>query len=398
MMANVADTSAIDKELYPKVSTLISKNTTKYKNMLSKFFEKRNKDLYSPIVGERIAYGKEDEDELFKAVGISDREIMAAISHTYYYKIPNFNPRAAKNSVTVLMMCIIKYFFQKKMKKELELSMLYLSFSGNYYPSINFGSFPTTTPAPHVMEYVINTQLSDKYNIAKEGSVIGAVKAITLTWIETYGDDMLKGSTTDEDYVYLIQQLHVRIKSFMKNIANAYYKAYNDNNANYITYDSDMADDEGNFRIADNDSLKAETVTNKAIDYITSNDVDYKFCKMASNTDVKTEEIKSIIETIIKNTDNVDEMIELIRIIVASYMVQSKNKDVRDIDFITFTLRPKPNSKDKNEIRKRDIIEHWLDANSPAYRKRKKRTVTKISYNKAILTYFTLVIQQAAKG
>ena len=397
-MANNANTSAIDKELYPKVCTLMAKNITKYKNMLSKFFERRNKDLYSPIIEQRIAYGKEDEDELFKAVGISDREIMDVIMHTYYYKIPSFNPRAAKNSVTVLMMTIIKYFWTKKMKKELELSMLYLSFSGNYYPSIHFGSFPTTTPAPHIMEYVINTQLSDKYNIARTGSVIGAVKAIATTWIETYGDEMLKGETTDEEYVYLIQQLHVRIKSFMKNIANAYYKAYNDNNANYITYDSDINDNEGNFRLADNDSLKAETITNKAIDYITSNDVDYKLCKMSSDVNVKTEEIKNIIESIVKNSDNIDEMIELVRIIVSSYFVQSKDKDVRDIDFITFTIRPKPNSKDKNELRKRAIIEHWLDENSPTYRKRKKRVATNISYNKAVLTYFTLVIQAAAKG
>ena len=397
-MANVADTSAIDKELYPKVDAIMKKNTKRYKDMLSKFFEKRSKDLYSPVVGDRIAYGKEDEDELFKAVGISDREISAIIQRTYYARIAAFNPRAAKNPVVILMMCIIKYFYKAKDQKGLELSMLYLAFSGNYYPSIHYGSFPTTTPAQHVMEYVINTQLSDKYNIAKEGSVLGAVKAICNVWMETYGPDMLNGATTDEEYVYMIQQLHVRIKSFMKNIAKAYYKAYEDKNASYITYDSDMDDGEGNFRLADNDSLKAETVVTKTMDYLTSNDIDYKFCKMSSDTNVKTEEIKNIIECIVKNTDNLDQMIELIRIIVSSYFVQSKDKDVRDIDFITFTLRARPNSKDKNEIRKREIIEGWLDKNSPAYRRRKSRIVTKISYNKAVLTYFTLVIQTAAKG
>ena len=209
---------------------------------------------------------------------------------------------------------------------------------------------------------------------------------------------MFTSSTTDEEYVYMIQQLHVRIKSFMKNIATAYYKAYSDKDASYMTYDSDMDDGEGNFRIADNDSLKAESAVIRTIDYLTSNDIDYRLCKMSSDVNVKTEEIKNIIECIVKNTDNLDEMIELVRIIVSSYFIQSKDKDVRDIDFITFTLRAKPNSKDKNEIRKREIIEGWLDKNSPAYRRRKSRVVTKISYNKAVLTYFTLVIQTAAKG
>ena len=95
--------------------------------------------------------------------------------------------------------------------------------------------------------------------------------------------------------------------------------------------------------------------------------------------------------------DNLDEMLELCRIIISMYYAQSKTKDVRDIDFITYTLRAKPNSKDKNELRRRQIIEKWLDENSPAYRKRKSRALTKISYNKAVLTYFTLVIQQANK-
>ena len=395
-MANQADTSAIDKELYPMVITSMGKNLSKYKAMLSKFFEKRNKDLYSPIIGDRIPYGKEDEDALFKAVNISDSTVMGIIQHTYYYKIASFNPRAAKNPVVALMMCIIKYFYNKKMEKELELSMLYLSFSGNYYPSIHYGSFPTTTPVPYVMEYVINTQLSDKYNIRQEGSVLGAIRSIDNVWIETYGNDYLKGSTTDEEYVYLIQQLHVRIKSFMKNIATEYYRAYNDPNATYMTYDSDLIDSE-NLRLADSDSLKAESITNKAMDYITSNDVDYKFCKMSSDQNVKTEEIKSIVESVIKNPDNLDTIRELIRILVSMYFEQSKTKDIRDIDFITFTIRPKPNSKDKNELRKRQIIEDWLEKNSIQYRKRKGRAATKISYNKAILTYFTLAIQAAAK-
>ena len=394
-MGNIANTSAIDKELYPLVSAQLAKNLSKYKAMIGKFIEKRNKDLYSPIVGERIMYGKEDEDELFASLGIDAKTVDTVISHTYYYQIANFNPRAAKNPVVVLCMCIIKYFFNKNMKKELELAMVYLSFSGSFYPSIHYGSFPTTTPAPHIMEYVINTQLNDKYNIRSTGSVIGAVRNINDVWITTYAD-ILKKSMSDERYVYLIQQLHVRIKSFMKNIATVYYQAYNDGAANYLTYDSDMAD-EDTLRIADNDSLKAEKCANVAMEFINNNDVDYKYCKLSADSNVKTEEVKSIIETIVKNKDNLDEMLELCRIIISMYYAQSKTKDVRDIDFITYTLRAKPNSKDKNELRRRQIIEKWLDENSPAYRKRKSRALTKISYNKAVLTYFTLVIQQANK-
>jgi hypothetical protein len=45
----------------------------------------------------------------------------------------------------------------------------------------------------------------------------------------------------------------------------------------------------------------------------------------------------------------------------------------------------------------KEIIEMWLDKNSPQYRKRKSREATKNSYYKSILTYYALVINKACK-
>ena len=88
---------------------------------------------------------------------------------------------------------------------------------------------------------------------------------------------------------------------------------------------------------------------------------------------------------------------EFISISVYSYFQQSKTKDVRDIDFITFSISPKPNTKDPHIIKQKEIVEKWLNENSPAYRKRKSRTATKLSYHKSVFTYFTLVIHEANK-
>ena len=76
----------------------------------------------------------------------------------------------------------------------------------------------------------------------------------------------LKKKMTDEDVADLIQQLHGRIKSFMANIASMYYKVYNDKD-HYFTYDSDNADEE-NYRIADNNSLKAERYVENTMNII----------------------------------------------------------------------------------------------------------------------------------
>ena len=74
-----------------------------------------------------------------------------------------------------------------------------------------------------------------------------------------------------------------------------------------------------------------------------------------------------------------------------------EEKDIKDIDFITFSITPKPNSKNPGVLRQKEIIESFLSENSPAYRKRRSREATKNSYHKSILTYFVLLIHNANK-
>ena len=124
--------------------------------------------------------------------------------------------------------------------------------------------------------------------------------------------------------------------------------------------------------------------------------VDYRCCKMSSDNLVKTDETKAIIESIIGNNANQAEIKELVRLLVYTYFASSKSKDVSDIKFITFSVSPKPNSKDEHINRIKEIVEDWL-MECERYRKRKSRTATKNSYFKSILMYFTLIIHTANK-
>lgn len=388
-------TNEIEKKIYPIVNQSLSKSLNKYKAMIAKFMNDRSTALYDTFPATRMLYGQQDADEFYNSLGVKETDIQNIINNTYYGQIPNFNPRAAKSPVTVLGMCCIKYFLSKKDQKNLELSMIYLSFSGNFYPSLHYSSYPHALPADYrfVCDYVVNNELSNKFDLKTTGNVIGAIKNICNTWINTYGDRLIK-NPEDEDYVYLIQQLHMRIKSFMQNTAEVYYRCYE--NKNYLTYESDdMSQD--NFRLSENDSTKIDSITQRTMTYITSHDVDYRICKMCADSNIKTEEIKSIIESVVKNTDNIDLVKELVMLITTIYFENSKTKDVRDIEFISFTIKAKPNSKDKNVIRQGEIIEKMLTENSLSYNRRKSRLATKLSYNRAVLTYFTLLINQTNK-
>ncbi len=394
-------TSAIRDILYPKVVDAMSKNMKKYKAALGRFISARTQDLYDTAPCERILFGDQDRQDLFNSIGISEQEISDVIDKTYFGDIEIIGDeksfcRAAKDEFTILMMTIVRYFIEKHNAKEAELAGIYLAFSGKFYPSIHFKSYKVVKPTEYryVMDYVVNNVLTNKYDLKRTGSVIGAITCIVDTWIDAYGPQFK--SFMDDDVVYMIQQLHSRISAFMKNIAKEYYKAYEIKDKVYMTYTSDSLD-EDDYHLADSDSLRAERIAEKTMSYIHTAGVDYKLCQTAADTNVRTDELRAIMESIITNPDNISDISELIRLMVTEYFSKSKNKDVSDIDFITYSIAPKPNTKNPEILREKEIVESWLMENAPAYRRRKSREATKNSYYRSIYTYFTLTIHNANK-
>lgn len=388
-------TSALIKQLYPMIDKeLTPSNIKKFRELINRFINERNKELMDIAPCDRIYFRAKDVDDLFALFKFSEKDVLEILSNTYYWKIGAFNPDAAKDPFTVTLMMIIRYFYIKNKKEETQLAAIYLAFSGKFYPSIHYGSFPKVQPSEYryIMEYVVNNELSMKFDLKREKSIFGAIRSICNTWLNTYGDRFKNAD--DEDMVYLIQQLHVRIKSFMINIARLYYKAYE--NKDGLTYDYDnMSED--NYHMADNDSLKIERYASATMSYITTNGVDYKVCMMCADSNIKTNEIQGIIESILSDSINIQLVRELVSIIIAEYMSNSKTKDIKDFDFINFTLAPKPNTKNNNINRQKDIIEGFLSENSVAYNRRKSRQATRNSYNRAILMYFTITIYNANK-
>ena len=387
-----ADTTAIKDKLYPLVEEAMKSSSIKnaYKSAINDFMSKRAEALYDTLPCDRIICSEIEMDNLFKAVKIPKEKVTEVIKETYYGNLDHFTPLAAKHEFTILQQCIIRYFVLEKQSKDAELAMLYLAFSGKFYPSLHYRSYPLVVPVRHIMEYVVNNQLTNKFDLKTKGNVIGAVKSVGSTWLDAYKDKFK--SYTDEDSRYLIQQLYSRIGSFIKNIATEYYKVY-DNKDSYITYQSDSFDAD-DFHLADSDTLRISKATEATINHINSYGVEYKLCSMCSNTDITPSECKAVIESIVNNKDNIITMKELISIMIALYYETGKN-DLTDINFITFTIAPKPNAKQKEIVRLKDIIEEWLSESGTAYVRRRSRLATKNSYERAVKLYFALVIHNS---
>lgn len=387
-------TKVVLTELYPKVEKSLQANKNKWKKLMSDFFQSRASALYDIAPIDRMFFSKDDEDALYNTLKISKQEITDILQRTYYYNMQGFqsDQATAKDEHTVLSLTILRYFIIKNDQKDAELAMLYLSFSGKIYASAHFKSFPITPENyRHVMEYAINN-MSNKYDIVKYGSVIGTVRSLGDTWIKSYKSRFK--DYDDEDVVYLIQQLKSRISAFIKNIAKEYYKAFD--NREYITYDSDnVTSDE--YHLADSDSLKLERVIDKSYSKLETTTTDFRLCKMCADSNVRTDELKSIIDSIMTNPENFKIVKELIRNICTYYFLEGKSKDVTSVEFISFSISPKPNSKNELYLRDREILEALLLKNSDKYKTRSKRAATKISYNNSLLKYFVFLIHEANK-
>lgn len=386
-----ANTTAIKKELWPIVESALDKPAVRsaYKRLVNDFISNRTEALYDSVPCDRLLCTEGEMDKLFTVLKIKKNDVKAIIKKTYYGNITNFNPLAAKHEFTVTQLLVVRYFLLKKMKKECDLAMIHLAFSGKFYASLHYRSYQFL-PARHVMEYVVNNRLTKKFDLTVQGSVIGAIRSVSETWLDTYSDRFK--TLNDEDVVYLIQQLHSRIGSFMKNIATEYYDAYEDKDL-YIAYSSDSYE-EDDYHLADNDTLKVDRCTEKAMNAINSNGVEYKICKMCSNSDITPNECRAVIESIVGNKENILTIKELISLLVSLYF-SSGERDVSDIKFITYTISPKPNAKQKEIVRSKEIIENWLCESGTAYMRRRSRIATRNSYERCVRMYFALVIHNA---
>lgn len=386
----------IDK-LYPLVAPAIEKNLNKFKNCISDFINANHKQLYDVGPYDIIYFKRSDAEKMFKALGISENEVLEIMEDCFFWRIP-YNPPCAKEPYILVLMCIIRYFLIHKKQKEAEITTCYLAFSGKVYASLFVGAaFPKAPPSKYraVMDYVINNKLTNKHSLKSEGTLFGAVKAQMNTWLDTYGPDLV-GRADDDDIGKMIQQVRDRVKSFLMNIAKLYYEAYE--NKLYLNYETDNLSDGKEFRITDNDSLRASRYTENAINYMVTNAVSLQMCNKCKDENVKASEVKDIMTAIITDKTNIEQLTRVTNILICDFMRNYPGKSINSIDFMAHSLVQKPNSKDKYIIELNQTLVSWLDENSPNYRRRKNRIATANSYKRACLTYLTLAIVAANKN
>lgn len=389
-------TSVIVNKLYPKVSAALDKNLKKFKDAIADFINYNSNQIYDVAPYDNIYFRQSDIDKLFKSLEITEDDVKRVMEECFFWKIP-YNPKAAKEPYVLVMMMVIRYFLINKKQKEAEISTIYLAFSGKFYASLFTGSaFPKVPPSKHrtVMDYVVNTMLTAKHDLKSQGNMFGAIKSMGITWMNAYGKDLCN-KPDDDDIGKMIQQLRDREKKFLMNIAKLFYEAYE--NRNYLNYETDNLSDGSEFRITDNDSLKATRCTENTINYLVSNAISLQICNNCKDENIKATEVKDIMESIVSDKDNLRDLYRVVNILICDFLRYNPNKSVGSIDFMAHSLKMKPNTKDPYMIEMKQTILRWLDEKSDNYRRRKSRIATAISYYKSILKYIVFTITYACK-
>ena len=386
-------TNVIATELYKFIEEKIAKNENRYKAHLANFFNKNHDIIYDVGPYNIIYYTKSDINNLFNSLGISEKQVSEILKGCYWYG-KDINPPCVKEPYVEVIMVIILYFLKHKKQKEAEISIIYLAFSGKFYASLFAKWFPIP-PSKYrsTMDYVVNNMLNDKFDLKTTGSVFGAVRKLALTTLETYKNEILN-DCEDDDIKYFIQQLRDRESAFLNKVAKLYYNAFE--NKYYLNYESDNVTDAEEFRITDSDATIAARITENAVNFMLVNNVDLSICNEFKDANLRPTELRDIIEAIVSDKHNINQMYRVCNILICDFMRNNHGVRVDNIAFIEYSLKEKPNSKDKYIIELQEIIMSWLDENSPNYRRRKSRKATAIAYRKAVKYYFIRIISKVA--
>jgi len=387
----IEDTIMIDK-IYSIGNKNMPNNISKLKNCIEKFVHERHDELYDYAPMKRIFFTKKDRQAFFTAIGVKEKDVSDILPELYYWKEDEL--QACKDEFSITMMMILRYLIKNKRDpKIIELAYMYLAFSGKFYASCHYQFF-RYPPKKEVMDYVVNYMMSQKFDLAKYKSLWGAIKSLTSTWIDTYKDELCADDITDERVVYIIHQLYNRIYAFMRNIAKLYYEA-NDKKL-YINAESDDYSKD-NYRIANNNSTVAAAITEKTMVYMTSTQVNLTTCYQVSSSGVDPKEIKAIFENIM-NSDNehLDQLRYVINVLIVDFMKNyPQEQDITGTKFIAHSITMKPNSKDKDILKMKEVVHGWLNT-SERY-KSIKTQMTKNNYYKAILGYIAITVNKANK-
>ena len=370
-----------------KIQATFSKpdNQRRLNALVGKYVDKNVDKLTTVGPSKRPMFTDADRNLIYDMVGLQPNSIVAVVRDTSYIK----EGTTPGNPFNIIMTLIIRYFKSKKMVKEMNAAILYLTLS--MYPSLHAKYFKYE-PNDQIMAYTIQ-HMSNKYKIKQSGTVMAAMFDTTRVSDEHYSKEVLRG--TDKDIADYILSFKTRLNGFMKNICSEFMKQHSAKN--YLNYEIDNEDEE-NYMQSDSNSYLITRVANASVLTLSVQGPNAVVVKSAAKlNDVSVNSLRSTLIAICRDKKSNAEMRELISNILYLFLFDGKQvkDDINSSRFLLFSMEiyKKANTTDKNIIRIKEILDNWIGVYSPQYKK-SNAVGTINAFRKALYTFFVLTIQK----
>lgn len=381
-MANV---NALLTKLYPTVekSLAIKSNEDKMMKTIGDYIDRNMDKLSKPGPVDRVPFETRDSQDFIDATGLTTAQIKDAIKESTYIKN---TWRVMATPFYTANTLAIRYYTLKNNKDKCHLLAGYLCFS--MYPLIHWNYFRYGVNE-NIMNYTI-ANLSNKYKFKTLGSTYAALMDMAVGCYDHHKEKIKKGG--DKEITDFVNDMHSRLNDRLKNVANEFYKNYDE--GKYLNVDTDSTE-EDNYHEADNNSFAIDRILNNVITKLVVQGPNMKLVNMAAKmSGVSVNELRNYTNNLV-DEEHKDEIRDLCESILYIYLFENQNRpeEIKSNQFLIDSLEvyKRSNSNDKNVNKIKSILDLWIQ-DLDVYKKT-QRVATINNFRRALYIFFVLSIQ-----
>lgn len=383
-------TFTIKDEWYPRLITALPQTERVLMNYIGKFRDKNISVLNSPYPSKLVFnMNGEDVDILFRVTNILRSEFNDTISNIELPK--NVAEKKSLNDVNVILIMLMRYYLAKKDTANFKNVMMYFAYC-IYGLRFNV-SWKPYGANPDVMRHCIN-EMTFKFDLKKLGSVEKWLEYLLAKSAPTYAEEWERFSDIDIDVI--ISALYTRISNALKKVRNAYEVSFR--NKQVILENKEFLD--GTSVQMEQQSFTGE-VEKLSIEYtqefFSNKPSSKRIYTAAKIANISISELQVTIDKVF-DAAKVPEMKEFMNCIFTIFYSTHEYDDIRNVSVKNAkflqemdSIFRKGNTKDKNILKAKEIMDGWLTRGSQTFRKT-TRQPTLADYRRGVYDYFLLMI------
>lgn len=383
-------TFLMKEKYYPHIVQALPMTEKVLFNYIGKYRDRNNTLLSNPYPDALVFNTRgEDVDILFRVSNINRAEMKKDVAKI---ELPgDVTEKKSLNDVNIIFILLIRYYMTVKDADKLNAIMLYFAYS-IYGLRFNV-SFRPYGANQAVMRYCVNN-LSEKFILKKYGSIDKWLTHTFMVSMITYRERFERLSDRDIDEI--ISALFTRISNALKKIRDEYGKVYKEKKV-ILESDAFIGDTQVQVEQKSYTSEIEAYALEYTQDFFSTKPDAKRILFAAKTTNIAVDELQVTIDKVFDNAD-VKEMKAFLQCLFTIYF-QSITEDninrvnVRNFKFVQTmdSIFRKGNSKDKNILQAKELIDGWLRRGSATYRKT-TRIPTISEYRRGVYMYFLLLI------